>query len=135
FVLIQVVHQASDDGLHITTGMETQYVLRLFDADLVVPELIHVLDAEIRANGKPLLNRVFHQVCNLSHRIVSRSDVKDTRNCAVRFHGPDVSGGGVVNAQNWSPDRWVVDSNHAALHRRLKHGINDEVKPHSWAIS
>jgi len=53
---LHVVHEVRHDGFHITRGMETQYVFRFLDADLVVTKILDVLDVEINLDSQSLFN-------------------------------------------------------------------------------
>src|SRR5260370_13770237 len=95
--------------------METQDVLRLFDADFVIPEILDVFDAEIDAQAQLLLNRRFNQVACLSNGVVTGGDVEDAGDFVIRLDGTNVRRGRVLAARTRPPDRGLVDGACAVL--------------------
>src|SRR5260370_40352461 len=104
--------------------METQDVLRLFDADFVIPEILDVFDAEIDAQAQLLLNRRFNQVAHFSNGVVTGGDVEDAGDFVIRLDGTNVRRGRVLDAQNRPPDRGIVDGDGAVLHGALEHSVD-----------
>ena len=87
--------------------MEAQHVLRLFDADLVIAEVLNVLDAQVDANVDSRSSIAdFHQVADLADGVVAGGDVEDAGNAVVRLNGADVRGRRIFDARG-SAARWT----------------------------
>src|SRR5260370_29664352 len=102
-----------DDTAHVVTGVKTQDIFGLLKRDFVIANVLDMTDCQTNIYPEFLLDLRLNEISDFTNRIISRGYVEDARDGLVSFNRTRVCADCVFDAKDWSPDRWIVNSNRA----------------------